>query len=187
MGEEQQRFRHEGLFSNKGSFPSPKFYNRKWGRNNNDLGMKDCLQTKAHSPPLNSTIENRGGTIAIWAWRTVCKHTLPPLPQIPKAWNLGEAGRGSLPLHNRNLFLCQPVEFLRPTLLLFGKHAGLFDDFKFDVCHGYSCGLYFSIMAGLHNRRISSSTPSKFWFTSVFEKRITRSPSNCRACSRWRS
>ena len=61
MGEEQQRFGHQGLFSNQRSFPSPKFHNRKWGRNNNDLGMKDCFQTNAPSPPLNSTLLEFGG------------------------------------------------------------------------------------------------------------------------------
>ena len=35
-----------------------------------------------------------------------------PLPQIPRFWNLGEAGRGSIPFHNRNLFLRQPIQLI---------------------------------------------------------------------------
>jgi len=35
-----------------------------------------------------------------------------PLPQIPRFWNLGEAGRGSIPFHNLNLFLPQPIQLI---------------------------------------------------------------------------
>ena len=69
------------------------------------------------------------------------------------------------------------VRFFGPAFIGFGKHTDLFDDFKFDVCHGYFSGLFFSMMVSLHDRKISYRTPSRFWSTSVFEKCITPRPS----------
>jgi hypothetical protein len=54
------------------------------------------------------------------------------------------------------------VEFLRPAFAGFGKDADLFNDFKLNICYGYSCGLCFSMMVSLHDRT-STSITSAAW------------------------
>ena len=55
------RKRDQSLISADPLLASPIFKNRKWGRNNSVLGMKDCFQTNAPSPPPNSPLLEFGG------------------------------------------------------------------------------------------------------------------------------